>query len=197
LHPPYLHGHLRDVTGWWFVSYVVLWIAVAVLGVLVVALAREVGALHLRLGPRGALEIDNEGPALGAQVPPLVATSLDGRPARLGGPGLTRLYLFASPTCGICRDVLPAMPALLRRGVDGAVVAEASARDLRGWGGLGVDVVSSPEAFVAYQVPGTPYAVVLDDRGAIVAKGTPNDPSQLEGLLDTARRRSDEVAVVP
>jgi methylamine dehydrogenase accessory protein MauD len=187
----------RDVTGWWLVSYVVLWLAVAVLGVLVVALAREVGALHLRLGPRGALEIDTEGPDLGAVVPPLVATALDGRPARVGGEGPMRLYLFASPTCGICRDVLPAMNALLRRGVEGAVLAEAPTRDLWGWVDLGVAVVSSPESFVAYGVPGTPYAIVLDERGSVAAKGTPNDPAQLEGLLDTARRRVEEVVSVP
>jgi methylamine dehydrogenase accessory protein MauD len=174
-----------------------LWVGVVVLGVLVVALAREVGALHLRLGPRGALEIDTEGPELGAQVPPLVGTALDGRPVRIGGPGAARLYLFASPTCGLCRDVLPAMPALLRRGVEGAVVAEAPTRDLESWGRLGIEVVSSPESFVAYAVPGTPYAVVVDERGVVAAKGTPNDPSQLEGLLDTARRRTDEVVAVP
>jgi hypothetical protein len=89
------------------------------------------------------------------------------------------------------------MPALLRRGVEGAVVAEAPTRDLESWGRLGIEVVSSPESFVAYAVPGTPYAVVVDERGVVAAKGTPNDPSQLEGLLDTARRRTDEVVAVP
>jgi methylamine dehydrogenase accessory protein MauD len=188
----------RHVTGWWFVSYAVLWLAVAVLAVLVVALAREVGALHLRLGPRGALEIDTEGPEIGAVVPPLDASAVDGRTTRIGGPGATRLYLFASPTCGICRDVLPAMPHLLGGALDGAIVAEAPARDLDRWRSLDVAVVSSPEAFLAYSVPGTPYAVVLDDRGAVLAKGTPNDPAQLEGLLDTARRRAEaEVVSVP
>jgi methylamine dehydrogenase accessory protein MauD len=186
------------VTGWWFVSYAVLWLAVLVLGVLVVALAREVGALHLRLGPRGALEIDTEGPEIGVAVPAIVGTAVDGRPAPVGGPGGTRLYLFASPTCGVCRDVLPAMPALLRRGLGGAVLSEAPVGDLGGWASLDVAVVSSPEAFLAYSVPGTPFAVVLDGRGAVLAKGTPNDPSQLEGLLDTARRRAeDEVITVP
>lgn len=188
----------RDVSGGWFVSYAFLWVAVVVLAVLVVALAREVGALHLRLGPRGALEIDTEGPEIGAVVPPLDASAMDGRTARIGGPGASRLYLFASPTCGICRDVLPAMPFLLRGGVDGAVIAEAPARDLAAWRQTGVAVVSSPEAFLAYSVPGTPYAVVLDDRGAVLAKGTPNDPAQLEGLLETARRRIEaEVVSVP
>jgi methylamine dehydrogenase accessory protein MauD len=188
---------VANVTGWWFVSYAVLWIAVAGLGVLVVALAREVGALHLRLGPRGALEIDTEGPDLGTSIPALPGIATDGRAVRIGGPGPTRLYLFASPTCGICRDVLPAMPALLRRGVKGAIVAEAPVRDLLGWAGFGVDVVSSPEAVLAYAVPGTPYAVVLDERGTVLAKGTPNDPAQLEGLLTTARRRTEEVVTVP
>ncbi len=185
------------MSGWWLISYVVLWAAVLVLGVLVVALAREVGALHLRLGPRGALEVDVEGPELGSVAPPLLGTTLDGREVRIGGDGPVRVYLFASPTCSICEDVIPAMPALLRRGVEGAVVAEAPVRDLGAWRPLGVTVVSAPEAFVAYAIPGTPHAVVLDERGAVLAKGTPNDPSQLEGLLDTARRRAEEAVPVP
>jgi methylamine dehydrogenase accessory protein MauD len=184
------------VSGWWLASYVVLWAAVAVLGVLVVALAREVGALHLRLGPRGALELDAEGPELGSIPPRVAGTALDGRERWLGGEGPVRLYLFASPTCGICEDVLPAMPALVGRGLEGAVVAEAAPRELRGWRRLGVAVVSAPEAFVAYSIPGTPHAVVLDERGAVLAKGTPNDPMQLEGLVDTARRRAEEPARV-
>jgi methylamine dehydrogenase accessory protein MauD len=188
----------RDVSGWWLVSYAVLWLAVVVLGVLVVALAREVGALHLRLGPHGALEVDTEGPEIGAVVPTISGTGRDGRPAPMGGPGGTRLYLFASPTCGICRDVVPAMSPLLRRGLGGAIVADAHPDDFGAWPNLDVTVISSPEAFLAYSVPGTPFAVVLDERGTVLAKGTPNDPSQLEGLVDTARRRArDEVVIVP
>ena len=49
-----------------------------VLAAVVVALARQVGTLHLRLGPRGALEIDSEGPPLGEAPPPLPATADDG-----------------------------------------------------------------------------------------------------------------------
>jgi methylamine dehydrogenase accessory protein MauD len=197
LHRTCSHDHLSRVNGWWLVSYAVLWAAVIVLGVLVVALAREVGALHLRLGPRGALEIDAEGPELGSIAPPLEGAALDGGRMPIGGEGTMRLYLFASPTCSICDDLVPAMPALLGREVDGAIVAEAPLGDLATWKRFDVPVVSSPEAFVAYAIPGTPHAVVLDERGAVLAKGTPNDPTQLEGLLDTARRRAEEPVTVP
>nr|MBA2599124.1 methylamine dehydrogenase [Actinomycetota bacterium] len=36
--------------GWWAASYLVLWLLVVMLCVVVVALARQIGTLHLRLG---------------------------------------------------------------------------------------------------------------------------------------------------
>jgi len=45
------------MTGWWAAAFVAQWIVVLVLAVVIVALARQVGTLHLRLGPRGALEV--------------------------------------------------------------------------------------------------------------------------------------------
>ncbi len=95
--------------GWWTVSYIVLWVIVVVLAVLVVALARQIGTLHLRLGPRGALEIDDEGPALGETPEPIDAVDARGRSVTIGGPGEPQLLLFVSPTCPVCRDVLPSL----------------------------------------------------------------------------------------
>ena len=46
-----------------------------------------------------------------------------------------------------------------------------------------------------YGVPGTPFAVVFDGMGVVRAKGTVNNLEQLEGLVDTARRREHEMAV--
>src|SRR3954468_551023 len=54
--------------AFWEASYAVLWLAVVALVVLVLSLYRQVGVLHLRLGPRGALEQEGEGPELGASV---------------------------------------------------------------------------------------------------------------------------------
>jgi hypothetical protein len=41
-------------------------------------------------------------------------------------------------------------------------------------------------------VPGTPFVVVLDERGVVRAKGTVNNLEQVEGLVDTANRRITE-----
>src|SRR2546430_8418343 len=102
--------------GWWAVSYVVLWLLVIGLALPSLALARQVGTLHLRLGPRGALEIDHEGPPLGEAPQPLELADLDGRPVSIGGPGASQLVLFLSPDCPVCHDVLPSPPAASRAG---------------------------------------------------------------------------------
>ena len=67
--------------GWWMAAFAVQWLLLIGLCVVVVALARQVGALHLRLGPLGALEIDDEGPPLGQTPPALRAKAADGRPS--------------------------------------------------------------------------------------------------------------------
>ena len=162
------------MTGWWTVAFVVQWALVIVLCVVVVALARQVGTLHLRLGPRGALEIDTEGPPLGEAPPPRPAQLDGGGRAMLGGPGAPRLVLFVSPTCPVCEEVRPSVPA-----------AASSA-------GLAAQLIHDPDAERLWNVPGTPFAVVMDGTGIVRAKGTVNNLEQLEGLVVTAERRIDE-----
>ena len=179
--------------GWWAASYLVLWLLVITLCVLVVALARQIGTLHLRLGPHGALEIDSEGPPLGESPPPLDAEDLDGRSVVVGGPGEAQLLLFVSPGCMVCEQVLPSVEAVARAGdlsplvvtdVDReeAALAFATRRPA-------APIIASVEIARTYEVPGTPFVVALDERGIVRAKGTVNNLEQMEGLVDTARRR--------
>src|SRR5688572_2101664 len=95
--------------GWWIASYIVLWLLVVSLAVVVVALARQIGTLHLRLGPRGALEMDDEGPDLGDTPEPFELTAIDGRQVNIGGPGEAQLLMFVSPGCMVCEQVLPSI----------------------------------------------------------------------------------------
>jgi methylamine dehydrogenase accessory protein MauD len=174
------------------VSYVVLWVLVILLSILVVALARQVGVLHLRLGPRGALEIDEEGPPLGEAPQAVHVRDVEGRPVTIGGPGEGQLVLFVSPDCSLCRVVLPSLPVAARAaGLEPRVVVDSptvgdAAREVAG---TGVPVVPDPPIADAYRVPGTPYAVAIDAMGVIRAKGTVNNLEQMEGLVETARRR--------
>jgi hypothetical protein len=164
------------LTGWWIAAFAAQWVLLLTLALIVVALARQVGTLHLRLGPRGALEIDTEGPELGEAPPPSNARSSDGSDIVVGGPGSRRLVLFSSPTCIVCREVAPSIPA------------SASAS------GLVPMVLHDPAAERDWNVPGTPYLVVLDELGVVRAKGTVNNLEQVEGLIDSAERRLAEVA---
>lgn len=162
------------MSGWWTAAFVGQWVLLVVLCVVVVALARQVGTLHLRLGPRGALEIDTEGPMLGEPLPPVDARAADGKPIVIGGPGSRRLVLFSSPTCIVCREVAPALPAAAR------------AADLL------AQIVHDEKVERVFDVPGTPYLMVLDELGVVRGKGTVNNLEQVEGLVDTARRRMRE-----
>src|SRR5687767_11689740 len=142
------------MSAWWMTSYVVLWVLVGVLGVAVVALARQVGILHLRLGPRGALEVDDEGPPLGEAIEPMEAEDLDGRPVVVAGPGAERFLLFVSPGCPLCHEVLPSVRAVTRsEGIAALVVADATdpvARPVYGLSDLGAPVVAAPEIAGAF-----------------------------------------------
>lgn len=157
-------------------AFVVQWILLAVLSIVVVALARQIGVLHLRLAPVGALEVDDEGPPIGDAPPTRTARGHDGTTTLVGGPGPGRLVAFVSSTCPICERILPSLPA----------VASAT--------GLIAQVVSDPELELAYRVPGVPFVVVLDEQGVVRAKGTVNSLEQLDGLVDTAHRRIREAA---
>jgi methylamine dehydrogenase accessory protein MauD len=188
--------------GWWTASYVVLWLLVLALALLVLALARQVGTLHLRLGPRGALEVDGEGPALGDAPEPIDVSDLDGRPVAVGGPGAAQLLLFVSPGCPVCHDVMPSVGAAARGGgLAPLLIADARAEDARHLLAdrrIDAPLVPAPDLAERYSIPGTPFAVILDDLGVVRAKGTVNNLEQLEGLVDTAKRRAAQpVGVAP
>jgi hypothetical protein len=145
----------------------VLALVVAALAALVIALYRQVGLLSLRIAPQGPLELADEGPALGADAPPLPPL------ARRGA----ELVLFSSPDCRLCRALVPAAHALTREGVPVHVVDEPG----------------EPETFRRWNVPGTPFAVHLVD-GRVAAKGLVNTLEQLETLLELGRSRIGHAA---
>ena len=186
------------LSGWWAASYVALWILVGMLCIVVVALARQIGTLHLRLGPRGALEMDDEGPALGEGRPPIEGPDLEGNVVTVGGRGAEQFLLFVSPGCMVCEQVMPSIGAVGEAtGKRPLVLTDLDETETRlafQHKRVAAPIIASSESFRTYEVPGTPYVVVLDAHGVVQAKGTVNNLEQMEGLIDTARRREQEMA---
>ena len=86
------------------VSNVILWIVVIVLALVVLALARQVGILHERVAPAGAL-MPTSGPKVGELTEAMSIADINGRAVTVGGPnagGMNTLIMFISPTCPVC-----------------------------------------------------------------------------------------------
>src|SRR5919108_3391382 len=90
------------------VSQAVLFALVVGLSLVVLALARQIGVLHERVAPLGALMTDRA-VDVGQPAPPLEVVDLAGDKLLLGGTradGKSQLLLFVSPTCPMCKKLL-------------------------------------------------------------------------------------------
>jgi hypothetical protein len=158
---------------WLTVGLTLSLVAMLALATVVLALAREVGVLRLSLASQGALEIPDEGPAVGQHQ--AWGAALPWTPGALLG-----LAIFNSDGCPMCRRLEPAVQ----------YVAADPLLAVRIF-----DEVADAPTWAAAAVPGSPYAVALDSAGVALAKGTFNSLVQLEGIVATARTRETELAV--
>jgi methylamine dehydrogenase accessory protein MauD len=185
------------VTGALLVSNAVLWVVVVILAGVVVALARQIGVLYERVAPAGALVL-GRGPAVGEPAPVVSAPTLGGGSVEIGAPssdGRRTLLLFLSPTCPLCKTLLPLVRSVIRaeRGRLRLVLAsdgpaEEHAAFVREQGLDALPYVLSPTLGVTYQVAKLPYAVLLDAGGVIRSKGLVNTREHLESLLEAEER---------
>lgn len=148
--------------------------AIALLGLALLALAREIGVLRLAASTRGALEIPGEGPQVGT-VQEWAAAAMPTH-AR----ALLALAIFTSEGCPLCRQVAPAIQHVA---ADPLLVVAV------------FDEVADAGIWARAAVPGSPYAVALDLDGVVLAKGTFNSLHQLESILGTARMRERGLSV--
>src|SRR5260370_41525185 len=87
----------------------VLWGVVTILALTVLALARQIGVLHERVAPAGAL-LNGAGPGVGEPSPRLEVHALARNAVTVGGrlaAGRALLMLFVSHTSPICKKLIP------------------------------------------------------------------------------------------
>lgn len=168
-----------------------LWVAVVVLALLLWALSRQVGVLFERVAPMGALVTD-AGPAVGEASPSFNLRGIQSESVAIGGAAaVPTLLFFLSPTCPVCKKLIPVLKAVERdeqRGLRVVLASDGEAADhLRFVREQGLDAmpyVLSTELGMSYRVSRLPYAVLLDARGVVAAKGLVNSREQLDSLLN-------------
>ena len=100
------------------VSNVLLWVLLVAVAFAVMGLVRQIGVLHGRLAPAGALMMD-KGVAVNEAAPQVTASDRKGRPVNFGYAGeKSQLLFFLSPTCPICKSLLPAIKSIAKEQAD-------------------------------------------------------------------------------
>ena len=178
------------------ISNLVLWVLVLVLSTVVLALARQLGVLHERIAPAGALML-NRGLTVGEPAPVLGLADLDGRAHRLGSPradGRSTLLLFVSPSCPVCKSLLAAVKSSAsdeRSWMDVILASDGDRSEqlefVRAQGLNGVPYIVSSALGLAYQVSRLPFAALLDEQGILRARGLVNSREHLESLFEAKR----------
>ncbi|NKB34425.1 MAG: thiol-disulfide isomerase [Pseudomonadales bacterium] len=177
------------------ISNIVLWLIVVMLALLVFALTRQIGILHERVAPAGALQ-PTSGPKVGELTTEISLTALDGSKHRIGGTegnGLASFILFISPTCPVCKSLVPTAISLAKSeanrmqllfGSDGEEIDQHKqyVKDLK---------IEDYPYFVSqalgmtYQVSKLPFAVLIGADGTLQSKGLVNTREHLESLIES------------
>src|ERR1700730_6419702 len=172
------------------ISLWLLWGVVIILALTVLALARQVGVLHERVAPAGAL-LNGAGPGVGEHSPRLEVHALAGNAVTVGGKlaaGKALLMLFVSSACPICKKLIPIAKNFARsERLDVLFVGDADPVEQRKLiREFELDehcFVNGPEVGMTYRIDKLPYAVLLDDAGMIAAKGLVNSREHFESLI--------------
>lgn len=175
--------------AFWTTGIIVIAITQAIAFVLIIAFARELGIILVRLGPVTARPTP-DGPAIGDQIEALELEDLHGRTHHVSAAKSERLLVFVSPTCPGCEELLPGLRTLgAQFGVTPRVFAisskERTAEDFAYAKQLGphVPYICDPGLHERFSIHTSPYAVLLDHDNVVRAKGVTNNLQHLESLF--------------
>lgn len=181
-------------------SQILLWIVVVALSLLCLALTRQLGVLHERIAPMGALAL-NRRLAGGDAAPAMSLRTLTGATINIGVSGnsakssMCQLIFFLSPACPVCKTLLPVLKAIQQE--EEAWLSVLLASDggditshrmfVQQHGLAEFSYVLSETLGVSYGVSRLPYAVLIDEQGIVSALGLVNSREQLESLFEARR----------
>jgi methylamine dehydrogenase accessory protein MauD len=172
-------------------AFVMLWVLVIALGVVVYALARQVGVLYERIAPAGALAMNQQLKA-GDKAPQITVNTLTNQTLTIGKPAKQNtLLFFLSPDCPVCKEYLPVITSLSqaeRSHLDIVLISDGDDPDHQAFIKEkkleNFPYVLSEEVGKKYGVSRLPYATLIDKKGNISSMGLVNSREHIESLLN-------------
>ena len=178
------------------VSAVVLWVAVFLLGFLLLGTLRALGLLSWRLEQLEATtprRIGRDGLKPGRRAPDFTLPSTAGHEVALHHfSGRKVLLVFTQSGCGPCRTIIPELNRLERGETQVLVVNNGEPEATRKWSaevGARFPVLAQDKFSISkkYEVYATPFAFLIDPQGVIVSKGIITNRQHIRYVLSGTR----------
>jgi methylamine dehydrogenase accessory protein MauD len=175
------------------VSLISLWIVVLLMAIVIWALARQLGVLHERIGPVGALSLKS-GLEIGAASPTVNVDLLSGSSMTIGAEndvGRSTLLFFFSPSCPVCKELMPILRSSAKSESDWLdivlagdgdpdehqkIVSQQQMHDF--------PLTMSAPLGIAFRVGKLPYAALIDADGRLLSAGLVNSREHIESLYE-------------
>jgi methylamine dehydrogenase accessory protein MauD len=172
-------------------------VVVLVLVAVIFALVRQIGVLFERVAPAGAL-MAGKGLKTGEQAPVFEVQTLAGRTLRIGGErsdGKSTLLFFLSPTCPVCKTLIPVLRAMRKSEsawLEIILASDGEEKEHREWLRLQQlepwPYVLSSQLGMAMQVAKLPFAALIDENGVLCARGLVNSREHIESLFEAKKQ---------
>lgn len=174
-------------------SNAALWLVVIAQTLVLLAVVRQLGVLHERIAPAGALMLA-QGLKVGEPAPRVAVEDIDGNALIIGAARAdmrATLLVFVSPTCPVCKTLLPVLKSSVASERHWLEIVLASDGERDGQRAFILAhrleafpyVVSAPLG-LSYQVSRLPFAVLIDAQGVLRARGIVNSREHLESLFE-------------
>jgi methylamine dehydrogenase accessory protein MauD len=185
------------------IANLVLWVAVLLLGFLLLGALRAVALLRWRLEQLEATtpsRLGRSGLRLGKKAPDFTLPAVSGGEMALHHYANRKLLLvFMQPGCGPCHQITPELNRLQDAGeVQVLVIQNGASEAVQKWvkESRPTFPVALQERFSLskrYEVFATPFAFLIDERGAIAARGIVSTKQYLGFVMARAGHGEKEI----
>ncbi len=182
------------------ISSIMLWLAVLLLGFLLLGSLRAVDQLRWRVEQMEATtpgRMGRSGLRVGKRAPDFTLPGAAGGEVSLQSYANRKLFLvFTQAGCGPCQRIVPELNRLHDTGkIEVVAINKGETEASRKWVAEAHIrfPVAMQEAFTVskrYEVFATPFAFLIDERGVIASRGIVNSKQQIGFVLDGRRHGS-------